>query len=124
MSSGRWNLLRIGMCCVVVLGLLVISGCGGDKGTNGGNGSLSGTVFKANSPYPVSGVYVSCAGASATTDINGGYVLEGLPLGSQTLSATKDDYEYFSTTVNITGAVTQDIFIVSSKGGGGNVGEG
>jgi len=108
---------------VGVLALFLTAGCGGDKGTNSDNGSLSGRVFKANSSYPVSGVYVNCGGQSATTDVNGSYTIKGIPLGSQTLTAVKDSFEYFSTTVNITGDITKDIYIISSKGDGGDLGK-
>jgi hypothetical protein len=107
-----------------VLCLSLIAGCGGDKGSNPTTGSISGTVFKANSPYPVYGVFISCAGKSTTTDFSGAYAIDDLPLGTQTLSATKDDYKFFTTTVTITGNETHDIFIVSSKDDGGDLGEG
>lgn len=123
MSSSRRKLLSLAVFAAVALGVLLIAGCGGDKGTGSKTGSISGTVFKANSPHPVFGVFVTCAGQSATTDINGVYNIDGLPLGKQTLSATKEEYEFFTTIVTISGSVTKDIFIVSSKGGGGGIGE-
>jgi len=98
-------------------------GCGGDKGTGSATGSIAGTVYRAGTGTPVTGALVLCAGVSGTTDSKGAYKLENVPVGRHTLTATKTNYEVFTTTVNVTSSTTQNIFIVYKGGDGGGIGE-
>ena len=106
----------------VVLSVVTL-GCGGDKGTGPATGTISGTVYRAGSADPVYGAIVMCAGAADTTDGRGAYKLEEVPVGMQTLSASKANYEVFTTTVKVTKDTQKNIFISIKGGDGGDIGE-
>jgi len=85
----RFLVLSIG---IIMFGLL--SGCGGDGGNGDGaitnSYDISGQVT-ANGAG-LSGVTVSTAGGTATTDSSGNYIISGLANGTYTVSASKTGY--------------------------------
>ena len=102
--------------------------------------SISGSVTDTGG-NPLSGAIVSSSsGRTATSDVNGNYVLDILLAGSYTISAAKTDYAFSSQSVQITNANISGINFVGSStapptptptatpssggGGGGNNGGG
>ena len=118
MNSARGRFSGVVVCAFVFFLTSLVVGCSRDKGVNPNDGSISGRVFKAGSTYPVSGATVKCAEQSVRTDYNGVYELKDLPRGSHLLTATKENYEYFSVSVNIAGNTTHDIYIKIAKSDG------
>lgn len=102
-----------------LLWLVGIIGCSEDdsnKSTGPSEtGTVKGHVYLTGSTNPVSGVQIGCAGKYATSASDGAYQLNNVSVGDQTLTATKPDYENFTTTVHVTtGSVTFNINMTSS----------
>lgn len=63
------------------------------------SGNLSGTVRKASTEVALDSVVVRVAGRADTTGSDGTYRLENLPLGNQSLTATRRGYDSFTVTL-------------------------
>lgn len=81
--------------------------------------AVSGTVFqRATTPsgtVPVEGVFVAEANSrrNATTDAKGFYRIEGLPVGSVALSASKSSYYVANAAFAISADTSKDIEIIA-----------
>jgi hypothetical protein len=64
-------------------------------------GTIEGSFQTVVTSNLISGVLVGCAGVTSTTTSNGKYQLLNIPIGQQTLTASKTGYELFSTTINV-----------------------
>ena len=65
-------------------------------------GNITGTVKDLNTNFALQGVSVSCGGVGPVlTNGSGVYALNGVPVGSQTLTASLTGYYPYSATVNI-----------------------
>ena len=79
-----------------------------------GSETLTGNVYYANTTIPVSGVLLSIDGKTATTGSNGSYRITGIKDGNQTLIATKDGFDNYSVSLQITsGANNHDVEMTS-----------
>jgi len=71
---------------------LILAGCGGGDG--GGQaiqtGSVSGTINYAASGDALGGIQVSIGNITVTTDANGNFRLDGVPIGQQALQIQAD----------------------------------
>ncbi len=63
--------------------------------------NVEGYTYYAGSTIPVSGVTVSINEINYTTGSTGYYELNNVPIGNQTITATKPDYDPFSQSINI-----------------------
>lgn len=93
--------------------LLAVTGCGSsddDSATPPGEvstGSVSGRVADAHSGEAIAGVEVSIGALKATSDANGKYSLNGVPLGAEVVAQfTKPSYASNFATVEVRGAKT------------------
>jgi len=76
---------------------------------------VSGTVFFVGSSDPISGVLVKINQLSDTSDINGYYEIVNVPVGEQTLTAFKSDFEFYSESITVgIGDIEKDIFMTTS----------
>lgn len=79
-----------------------------------GRETLSGNVYYANTIIPVSGVLLSIDGKTATTGSDGKYSITGIRDGNQTLTATKDGFDNYSVSKQITsGSNNHDVEMTS-----------
>jgi hypothetical protein len=75
---------------------------------------LSGYVYYANTTIPVSGVLLTINGKTASTVSNGSYSITGINDGNQTLTATKDGFDNYSFSLQITpGSNNHDVEMIS-----------
>lgn len=72
-----------------------------DRDTNLEPGEITGTVSDAGTGGSIAGATVSYSGGSATTDANGGYRIDTIASGSQTLTASAVGYATMQQTVNV-----------------------
>lgn len=104
---------------LLVLGIVLLSGCGGRSGgglSGASTGTAVGFIFvpvaargasAAPAGYmPLAGATVTCAGIDTLTDSAGMYTLTNLPAGEQTLTATKTGYGTVTKTITITAGQT------------------
>lgn len=84
-------------------------GCG-DNGNNNGNGggetinligNISGHSYFAGTTVPVSGVLVSIGDITNTTGSDGYFSLANIPIGQQTITASKTNYDPYSSIINV-----------------------
>ncbi|MHB0935768.1 MAG: clostripain-related cysteine peptidase [Armatimonadota bacterium] len=97
MNSSKWCKRPLFLCAVLlvvsVIGVLFIAGCGGGNGGTGGGstiqptGRIDGHIYLAGASEPAAGATVRIQGLmrQATTDANGAFMLEGVPVGPQRL---------------------------------------
>lgn len=79
-----------------------------------GRETLSGNVYYSNTNIPVSGVLLSIDGKTATTGSDGKYSITGIRNGNQTLTATKDGFDNYSVSKQITsGSNNHDVEMTS-----------
>jgi len=122
--SPKWQKTNIvSVIAAMILFSLLILGCGQEQGLNSRSGSIFGHVYMTGSGQSVDGVRVSCAGTSATTSANGYYELSNLPTGWRTLTASGEDFEFFSSEVYVTSRTKQNIYMTPAGGGKGGVDE-
>jgi len=77
---------------------------------------LSGYAFYSSTTIPVSGVLVSISGSSSTTGNDGYYEIAEAPQGTQTLIATKEGYDTYSSNIQIEENTNEyDIEITSAQ---------
>ncbi len=72
---------------------------------NGGGlqefGVVIGRVVNANTNVPVAGVFVSIGARTITPDSTGGFVLQGVPIGMQTLTVQAAGFTAFSVALEV-----------------------
>ena len=64
-------------------------------------GSISGFVYFSGCTIPIAGVTISVNEKSATTDSDGSFFIDGIPVGENSLVATKGDYDTSTKEVTI-----------------------
>lgn len=64
-------------------------------------GTVSGTVYFLGTVSTVPGVLVTCGDVSSTTSNDGKFTLRNIPTGSQTLKATKNDFNPYSRNIEV-----------------------
>jgi hypothetical protein len=64
-------------------------------------GNVVGVVVDARTQKPVSGAYVWIGTVARTTDPNGGFVLPGIPEGTQTISISAGGYQTFQQDIQV-----------------------
>jgi uncharacterized protein (TIGR02145 family) len=64
-------------------------------------GSISGFVYFSGCTLPISGVRVTVNDKSATTDSDGYFLIDGIPVGETILVANKEDYDTVSTEITV-----------------------
>ncbi len=81
---------------------LVLAAC---ANPNGGGlqdfGVVIGRVVNANTNVPVSGVFVSVGARTITPDSTGGFVLQGVPIGMQTLTVQAAGFTAFTVQLEV-----------------------
>ncbi len=80
-----------------LLPILSFSGCDHASQPNQGTWTISGQTYLLGSADPLPGVNIACAGMSTTSGPDGSYEFRGVPEGTQTITAQKencDDYSY------------------------------
>jgi hypothetical protein len=117
------NCVQIVCLLALLLPFCVLNGCGssGDSGVsyiqdNGGSsvdakGAVEGTIIEGDSQTALGGVTVAVGSLGTTTDGNGFYRIEGVPAGTQMITATKQglDPEQATVTISAGQVSTMDI---------------
>lgn len=81
-------------------------------------GTIAGIVRDAATAMPISGATVTAGGMTATTDGSGGYALNNVPIGAQSVNASAPDYNPASASVTVVvgAAVDQDFSLAPQPG--------
>ncbi len=74
-------------------------------------GVVSGTVFLENTGGTIPKVVITVAGRSFKTVTNGRFEIPEVPLGEQTITATKGGYEDYAARVTVTSRTIHDIHL-------------
>ncbi|MHC9539176.1 MAG: carboxypeptidase regulatory-like domain-containing protein [Vulcanimicrobiota bacterium] len=69
-------------------------------------GTVQGTVTDQTTSAKLSGVSVAIGTLTATTDANGAYTIQNVPVGTQSIAATKTGYAAFSDSVTVAASQT------------------
>jgi hypothetical protein len=77
---------------VALAAAVLIAACGEEPFQPGQTGEVRGTAFDASTGGLLGGVTVMVGGKSAQSGSNGQYVLEGVPTGEHSLTASKEEY--------------------------------
>jgi len=93
------------------LSSLSLIGCNHSSEPNNGNLTVSGKTYLLGSAEPTSGVAVTCAGVSTTSDALGNYELAGIPEGRQILHAERYDCLAYSDTIDVTSSTRRFIYL-------------
>ncbi len=99
---------------LILIVSLFIAGCGGgnsgggDGGSSGGGstnppttGLVIGKVYDADTNQFIEGAVVTCGILNDTTDVVGGYWIDNVPDGNQTITATAQGYATYSGSINV-----------------------
>jgi len=74
---------------VVTMAAITVAGCGGGTPAPAANtGSISGTIAHASTGQGLGGITVSAGGVTTTTDANGNFRLNNVPVGNQVVTIT------------------------------------
>lgn len=98
----RWSrIVRFSVSLLVLAALAEVSGAWAQDAA--ANGRIAGKILNASTGMSVPSATVTVAGTglSATTALDGSYVLDAVPAGTQDVSVTRDGYQ----TANVTGVV-------------------
>jgi hypothetical protein len=95
-----WFATLLQLLCL--LPILSSSGCDHTTRPNQGTWTISGKTYLLGSAEPLSGVKVTCAGMSTTSGPDGSYEFRGVPEGTQTITAEKENCEGYSHSVEVT----------------------
>lgn len=85
-----------------LLPILSSSGCDHASQPNQGTWTISGKTYLLGSADPLPGVKVTCAGMSTTSGPDGSYEFRGVPEGTQTITAEKENCEGYSHSIEVT----------------------
>lgn len=105
---------RIIAALILSLTLVIVVGCNSnnDNGTGNGNtGSIEGVVLDVQSSVKISGASINCGGQNTTSGADGSYALPNIPVGTQTLTASKTGYVTHSSQVTIPSPDPIDIYM-------------
>jgi hypothetical protein len=83
----------------------------GPTQSNQGSWTISGKTYAVGSLDPLPGVVVKCAGQSATSGADGSYKLQGIPAGTQILTAEKAGTEIYSRSIEINSDLTFYVYL-------------
>lgn len=74
---------------VVTIAAITVVGCGGGTPAPAANtGSISGTIAHADGGQGLGGITVSAGGVTTTTNADGSFTLNNVPIGNQVLTIT------------------------------------
>ena len=73
--------------------------------------TVSGKSYLVGSTDPLAGVTVKCAGLTAISGSDGSFKLQGVPDGTQLLTAEKPDCILYSETLDVSADVTHHVFL-------------
>jgi Carboxypeptidase regulatory-like domain len=73
--------------------------------------TAQGTVMASGSYIPLAGAVVTIGGVTLTTGVDGTYAVSGLKPGNATLTAERQGFQRFSTSVFLEGARTFNIVL-------------
>jgi len=73
--------------------------------------TISGQTHPLGAIAPLPGVVVACAGVSTTSGADGAYELRGVPEGISTITASKTDYDTYSSSIEVKSDVHHHIFM-------------
>ena len=103
--------LRIALL-IFTVGLV---GCSKSVDSTGGSGprswTITGQTHTLGSVEPLPGVSITCSGVSTTSGADGAYELRNVPEGSVTITASKSDYDTYSSTIDVKSDVRHFIFM-------------
>ena len=110
------RLLVIGLCMPLLLG------CEDNTIEPDRNGVLTGVVVDSNDNQPLANVAITTnpATSSYTTDAQGRFSIEVLPIGKYALSIKKADYKQETVNVQVNLNATTDVKILLEKAAGSN----
>ncbi len=91
--------------------LVALAGCIYSSEPNDGNLTLSGKTYLLGDAQPTSGVHVTCAGVTSTSDAEGNYELRGIPEGKQILHAERSDCIPSSDTIVLKSSTKRFIYL-------------
>ncbi|MEA1875804.1 MAG: FISUMP domain-containing protein [Bacteroidota bacterium] len=79
--------------------------------------SISGFVYFSGCTLPISGVAITVNEKSATTDSDGYFLIDGIPVGENSLVATKEDYDTVTKeiTVSLENEDKQEIVLMTTE---------
>jgi hypothetical protein len=109
-------LYRNATFALVLAFALALSGCSNSEdspsGSGGGRWVVSGRPQVLGSIQPLPGVVVTCGGVSTTSGSDGLYELRNVREGTVTLTARKEDYDLYSSSLEIHSNVEHYVFMV------------
>ena len=111
--------MRIAIPPIVLLSLTALAvsaqSCGENNGgpTDSGDHTwrISGITYVSGSTRPLSGVLLKCAGITSASGSDGRYEINGVPQGTQALTAEKAGYDLYSSSVEVSDDVTHYIYM-------------
>jgi len=119
-------LKRIGFWMPMVGLAVLVAGCGGGGGDGGGH-AVVGYVVDADTSQPVGGALVVIGGfQTQTRTIDGGFRLDGVPVGPATISVTKTGYQAYAASITVNDVLVTSlspIQLTPTGGGGGGGGD-
>jgi uncharacterized protein (TIGR02145 family) len=92
---------KVYLFIATIISLLLITTCDEPNETDSIYGFLEGYTYYSGSTIPVSGVTVNIESEYYTTSTDGTYILNNIPVGNKILTATKDGYDQYQTTITI-----------------------
>ena len=104
-------------CWLIVLILLIFSGCESKKATPQQKfGDVAGIVYAMGTRLPIPDAVAICNGATATSDANGAYHFLSVPVGARELSVSKAGYSTYNTSVDVEeGGNTLDVCLTTTN---------
>jgi hypothetical protein len=92
-----------------------ISGCSKSVDSPAGSGSrtwtISGQTHTLGAIEPLPGVVVTCAGVTTTSGADGAFELHNVPEGTSTITASKTDYDTYSSPIDVKSDVHHYIYM-------------
>jgi len=103
------RLPRVGSAGIAITLWLVAISCSDKSSDAPAAGVVSGTVFVENTNGTIPKVVVTVDGRSFKTVTNGRFEIIEVPLGEQTITATKGGYEDYAARITVTSKTLHDI---------------
>lgn len=84
--TSMMRMASVAAVAFIVVGTILIAGCGGGEDT----GTVNGRVMSAQrqAPVPVQEATVTIGGKQGVTDVDGAYTITGVPIGVQEITVT------------------------------------
>lgn len=86
-------------CIIFCILIIVLCGCD----LPGKYGTITGTVLDGFTEKPLSSVTVQICSATAVTEDNGTFLMQGVPSGTRTITASKPGYYTYSQNIEVAG---------------------